>query len=145
MFRRMNDKRCSQAAFHDPPTRGLNPSRKRPRGDRRYGSGLSELRPDGFALNVKKQEIAILEFTRAMDTDVQWAVRKDAEKRRRSLTSSAPLGNAQVGNYHSVLPPLSVALCVCVCNLPLSSRQRHLVLLLPVALGVLLVHCVSFE
>ena len=41
------------------------------------------LRPDGFALNVKKQEIAILEFTRAMDTDVQWEVRKDAEKRRR--------------------------------------------------------------
>ena len=41
------------------------------------------LRPDGFALNVKKQEIAILEFTRAMDTDVQWEARKDAEKRRR--------------------------------------------------------------
>jgi hypothetical protein len=41
------------------------------------------LRPDGFALNVKKQEIAILEFTRAMDTDVQWEVRKDAEKRHR--------------------------------------------------------------
>ena len=41
------------------------------------------LRPDGFALNVKKQEIALLEFTRAMDTDVQWEARKDAEKRRR--------------------------------------------------------------
>ena len=34
------------------------------------------LRPDGFALNVKKQEIALLEFTRAMDTDVQWEARK---------------------------------------------------------------------
>jgi len=40
------------------------------------------LRPDGFALiaNLKKQEIALRKFTRAMDTDAQWEVNKDAEE-----------------------------------------------------------------
>ena len=39
------------------------------------------LRPDGFALNVKKQEIAILEFTRTMDT---MSSGKSAKMRRRA-------------------------------------------------------------
>jgi len=61
------------------------------------------LRPDGFALNVKKQEIAILEFTRAMDTDVQREVRKDAVKRPGtplSLTSLVPPTNTRVGKCY---------------------------------------------
>ena len=39
------------------------------------------LRPDGFALNVKKREIAILEFTRTMDT---MSSGKSAKMRRRA-------------------------------------------------------------
>ena len=60
------------------------------------------LRPDGFALNVKKQEIAILEFTRAMDTDAHWEARKIRKRGAGTphfLTSLVPPGNARAGNY----------------------------------------------
>ena len=41
-----------------------------------------QLRPDGYAINPKEKQIVLLEFTRAMDTDVHWEEYKDAEKTR---------------------------------------------------------------
>ena len=41
------------------------------------------LRPDGYALHHKSKRLAILEFTRAMDSSEDWEEKKDAEKRSR--------------------------------------------------------------
>ena len=46
-------------------------------------SAFLDLRPDGFALHQKSKRVAILEFTRAMDSSVDWETKKDAEKRDR--------------------------------------------------------------
>jgi hypothetical protein len=44
---------------------------------------LLDLRPDGFAIHQKSKRLAILEFTRDMDSLDDWEARKDAEKRAR--------------------------------------------------------------
>ncbi len=46
-------------------------------------SAFLDLRRDGFALHQKSKRVAILEFTRAMDSSVDWEAKKDAEKRAR--------------------------------------------------------------
>jgi len=46
-------------------------------------SAFLDLRPDGFAVHQKSKRAAILEFTRAMDSSVDWEEKKDAEKRAR--------------------------------------------------------------
>jgi hypothetical protein len=46
-------------------------------------SALLDLRPDGFAFHQKTKRVAILEFTRAMDSSADWETKKDAEKRAR--------------------------------------------------------------
>ena len=48
-------------------------------------SAFLDLRPDGFALHQprKSKRVAILEFTRAMDSSADWETKKDAEKRAR--------------------------------------------------------------
>jgi hypothetical protein len=46
-------------------------------------SAFLDLRPDGFAFHQKSKRIAILEFTRAMDSSEDWETNKDAEKRAR--------------------------------------------------------------
>jgi hypothetical protein len=46
-------------------------------------SAFLDLRPDGFAVHQKSKRVAILEFTRAMDSSVDWEEKKDAEKRAR--------------------------------------------------------------
>jgi hypothetical protein len=46
-------------------------------------SAFLDLRPDGFALHQKSKRVAILQFTRAMDSSVDWETKKDAEKRAR--------------------------------------------------------------
>ena len=46
-------------------------------------SAFLDLRPDGFALHQKLKRVAILEFTSAMDSSVDWEAKKDAEKRAR--------------------------------------------------------------
>ena len=45
-------------------------------------SAFLDLRPDGFALHQKSKRVAILEFTRAMDSSADWETKKDAEKHR---------------------------------------------------------------
>jgi hypothetical protein len=42
-----------------------------------------DLRPDGYAIHQKIKRLAILEFTRAMDSSEDWEDKKDAEKRVR--------------------------------------------------------------
>ena len=44
-------------------------------------SGFLDLRPDRYALHHKSKHLAILEFTRAMDSSEDWEEKKDAEKR----------------------------------------------------------------
>ena len=46
-------------------------------------SAFLNLRPDGYALHHKSKRLAILEFTRAMDSSEDWEEKKDAEKRSR--------------------------------------------------------------
>jgi hypothetical protein len=46
-------------------------------------SAFLDLRADGFASHQKSKRVAILEFTRAMDSSVDWEAKKDAEKRAR--------------------------------------------------------------
>jgi hypothetical protein len=46
-------------------------------------SSFLDLRPDGFATHQKSKRLAILEFTRAMDSSDDWEVKKDAGKRER--------------------------------------------------------------
>ena len=46
-------------------------------------SAFLDLRPDGFAFHQKSKRVAILEFTRAMDSSADWETKKDAEKRAR--------------------------------------------------------------
>jgi hypothetical protein len=45
-----------------------------------------DLRPDVFATHQKSKRLAILEFTRAMDSSDDWEVKKDAEKGERYAT-----------------------------------------------------------
>jgi hypothetical protein len=42
-----------------------------------------DLHPDGYAIHLKSKRLAILEFTRAMDSSEDWEEKKDAEKRSR--------------------------------------------------------------
>jgi hypothetical protein len=44
-------------------------------------SGFLDLRPDRYALHHLSKHLAILEFTRAMDSSEDWEEKKDAEKR----------------------------------------------------------------
>ena len=46
-------------------------------------SSLLDLRPDSYAIHQKGKRLAILEFTRAMDSSEDWEEKKDAEKRSR--------------------------------------------------------------
>jgi len=46
-------------------------------------SAFLDLRPDGFAFHQKSKRVAILEFTRTMDSSAEWETKKDAEKRAR--------------------------------------------------------------
>ena len=46
-------------------------------------SAFLDLRPDGYAVHQKSKRLAILEFTRAMDSSDDWELQKDAEKRKR--------------------------------------------------------------
>jgi hypothetical protein len=46
-------------------------------------SAFLDLRPDGYAVHQKSKRLAILEFTRAMDSSEDWELKKDAEKRKR--------------------------------------------------------------
>ena len=46
-------------------------------------SAFLDLRPDGYAVHKKSKRLAILEFTRAMDSSDDWELQKDAEKRKR--------------------------------------------------------------
>jgi hypothetical protein len=46
-------------------------------------SAFLDLRPDGYAIHQKSKRLAILEFTRAMDSSEDWEEKKDAEKRSR--------------------------------------------------------------
>jgi hypothetical protein len=46
-------------------------------------SAFLDLRPDGYALHHKSKRLAILEFTRAMDSSEDWEEKKHAEKRSR--------------------------------------------------------------
>ena len=46
-------------------------------------SAFLDLRPDGYAVHRKSKRLAILEFTRAMDSSDDWELQKDAEKRKR--------------------------------------------------------------
>ena len=46
-------------------------------------SAFLDLRPDGYAVHQKSKRLAILEFTRAMDSSEDWERKKDAEKRKR--------------------------------------------------------------
>jgi hypothetical protein len=46
-------------------------------------SAFLDLRPDGYALHHKNKRLAMLEFTRAMDSSEDWEEKKDAEKRSR--------------------------------------------------------------
>jgi hypothetical protein len=46
-------------------------------------SAFLDLRPDGLAFHQKSKRVAILEFTRAMDSSEDWETEKDAEKRAR--------------------------------------------------------------
>jgi len=39
--------------------------------------------PDGYAVHQKSKRLAILEFTRAMDSSDDWELQKDGEKRKR--------------------------------------------------------------
>ena len=43
-------------------------------------SAFLDLRPDGYAVHKKSKRLAILEFTRAMDSSEDWELKKDAEK-----------------------------------------------------------------
>jgi ribonuclease HI len=54
-----------------------------------------DLRPDGFALHQKSRRVAILEFTRAMDSSADWETKKDAEK---------PARYAPVLDFFNALP-----------------------------------------
>jgi len=46
-------------------------------------SSFLDLRPDGYAIHQKSEHLAMLEFTRAMDSSEDWEEKKDAEKRSR--------------------------------------------------------------
>ncbi len=46
-------------------------------------SSFLDLHPDGYAVHQKSKRLAILEFTRAMDSSDDWELQKDAEKRKR--------------------------------------------------------------
>jgi hypothetical protein len=46
-------------------------------------SAFLDLRPDGYAVHQKSKRLAILEFTRAMDSSEDWEEKKDAEKKAR--------------------------------------------------------------
>jgi hypothetical protein len=46
-------------------------------------SAFLDLRSDGYAVHQKSKRLAILEFTRAMDSSDDWELQKDAEKRKR--------------------------------------------------------------
>jgi hypothetical protein len=46
-------------------------------------SAFLDLRPDGYAIHQKSSLLAILEFTRAIDSSEDWEDNKDAEKRAR--------------------------------------------------------------
>jgi hypothetical protein len=46
-------------------------------------SAFLDLRPDGYALHHKTKRLAILEFTRAIDSSDDWEEKKDSEKRNR--------------------------------------------------------------
>jgi hypothetical protein len=45
-------------------------------------SAFLDLRPNGYAVHKKSKRLAILEFTRAMDSSDDWELQKDAEKRK---------------------------------------------------------------
>jgi hypothetical protein len=46
-------------------------------------SAFLDLRPDGYAIHLKSKRLAILEFTRALDSPEDWEEKKDAENRSR--------------------------------------------------------------
>ena len=46
-------------------------------------SAFLDFCPDGYAIHQKSKRLAILEFTRAMDSSEDWELKKDAEKRKR--------------------------------------------------------------
>jgi hypothetical protein len=46
-------------------------------------SAFLDLRPDGYAIHEKSKRLAILEFTRAMDSSEDWEEKKDSGKRSR--------------------------------------------------------------
>ena len=46
-------------------------------------SAFLDLRPDGYAVHKKSKRLAILEFTRAMDSSDDLELQKDTEKRKR--------------------------------------------------------------
>jgi hypothetical protein len=58
-------------------------------------SAFLDLRPDGYAVHQKSKRLAILEFTRDMDSSEDWELEKDAEKRKRY---------AQVMEFFNSLP-----------------------------------------
>ena len=67
-------------------THALTDNRVRRLSDQELQTSVSaflDLRPDGFALHQKSRRVAILEFTRAMDSSADWETKKDAEKRAR--------------------------------------------------------------
>ena len=63
-------------------------------------SSLLDLRPDSYAIHQKGKRLAILEFTRAMDSSEDWEEKKDAEKRSRyapGWNASTPCGRGRAG------------------------------------------------
>jgi len=78
----MNGKVCLTCCASRPPNLRTRPFATLGKSPQEMVQAFLNLRPDGFALiaNLKKQEIALRKFTRAMDTDAQWEVNKDAEE-----------------------------------------------------------------
>jgi hypothetical protein len=67
-------------------THTLTDNRVRRLSDQELQTSISaslDLRPDGFVFHQKSKRVAILEFTRAMDSSEDWETKKDPEKRAR--------------------------------------------------------------